>query len=105
MPVPTEEQKIRFLKKVYFGVTNNPKDDVNPFDNLEEFGLANVGLLRWGKNDSVRKRSKLRFAHNYHLVLKHYQVHLPIDEIYFQLEDSSTNDGVVKIWKDLAKFK
>lgn len=104
MPDPTNEKKFKFLKSVYYGVTNNPKDDVNPFTNVDEFGHAPVGVLRWGEGTQTRQHSKIRFSHNYYKVLKHYKVILPIENIFGALDDDMPNDDVVMIWVTQATF-
>ena len=100
----TEEQKFRFLKRVYFGVSDNANDDVNPFENLSEFGNAAVGEMRWGVDADVRERSKLRFSFNYNAVLDHFNIQLPIEDIFSNLKDELSNDDVVTIWVELANF-
>lgn len=102
--MPTEQQKVRFLKSVYFGVSDNPVDDVNPFQNIEEFSVALVGEMRWGVDSGVRERSKLRFAFNYNAVLKQFQIELPIEDIFSNLRDDLSNGDVVNIWVQLANF-
>lgn len=102
--MPTKEKKFAFLKKVYFGVSDNPDDDVNPYSDLESFGNAPVGSMRWGQNPDVIKRSKLRFSHNYSQVLKNFKVSLSVDDIFNELEDERTNDQVVTKWIDHAVF-
>jgi hypothetical protein len=104
MPEPTSAQKNRFLRKVYFAVSDNPNDDVNPYDSLEEFGNATVGSMRWGQSDEVRKRSKLRFSYNYHKVLEHYKVLLSIENVFSELNDEKVNNDAIKVWASKADF-
>lgn len=100
----TNEQKFNFLKRVYFGTTNNPNDDVNPYSDLAEFGHATVGTLRWGIETQAIQRSKIRFAHNYYNVLNHYNVTLSIEDIFSALIDDQINDDVVSNWVEQANF-
>lgn len=102
--MPTNEQKFNFIKRVYFGTTNNPDDDVNPYSDLSEFGDATVGTLHWGVNSEARQRSKIRFAHNFYNVLNYYNVRLSIENIYAELVDDSINDDVVSEWVRQANF-
>jgi hypothetical protein len=102
--MPTNEQKFNFIKRVYFGTTNNPDDDVNPYSDLSEFGRATVGTLRWGVTSEARQRSKIRFAHNFYNVLDHYNVRISVDNIYAALIDDKPNDDVVNTWVGQANF-
>jgi len=102
--IAMKEKKFRFLKITYFGASDNPNDDVNPYDDLDTFGKATVGSLGWGIDDGVRKRSKLRFAHNYYHVLRHYGVLLTIEDILENLVDDLSNDEVVEKWLEAAVF-
>ena len=104
MAAPTNQQKFTFLKRVYFGVTNNPDDDVNPFIDLNEFGNANVGSLRWGFDSQARQRSKVRFSGNYYAVLRHYRIILPVEDIFSELDDDNINDNAVEEWVKKALF-
>ena len=104
MPTPTKEQKFNFLRRVYFGVTNNPDDDVNPYIDLNEFGDANVGSLRWGFDAHARQRSKVRFSNNYYSVLRHYRIILKVEDIYSELDDDNENNNAVNIWVEKAVF-
>ncbi|MEJ7830086.1 MAG: hypothetical protein WKF91_17890 [Segetibacter sp.] len=101
---PTPAQKFGFLMKVYFGVSNNPKDDVNPYDSFSAFIQSPVGEMRWGVTLDTRKRSKLRFAYNYSESLKYYKVYLPVEDIFIGLEDEKTNEAVVGEWAESALF-
>lgn len=99
-----DSSEFKFMKSVYFAVTNNPKDDVNPFSDLEAFGKVNVGALRWGVSDNVKRNSKIRFANNFRLVLQHYQVFLPIQDVIDELDDNNVNNDVVQTWVTKAIF-
>jgi hypothetical protein len=99
-----QEKKIKFLCRVYFGVSDNPQDDVNPHNDLESFGQSLVGEMRWGVSANARRRSKLRFAVNYYNVLRYYKITLPIEDVFENLDDEKTNDEVVHIWAQLATF-
>jgi hypothetical protein len=101
------DKQIKFLKRVYFGVSNNPKDDVNPFNDneLEDFGRAKVGDLRWGISSEAKQRSKIRFAYNYHKVLSLYGVALGVDDIYMSLTNQdSINNVIIESWANNAVF-
>ena len=104
MPIPTNEQKINFLKRVYFGVSNNPDDDVNPYNDLNEFGNASVGSLRWGYDAQARQRSKVRFSNNYYSVLRHYRIILKVEDVFSELEDANSNNTAVLEWVSKAIF-
>lgn len=100
----TKEKKINFIKRVYFGTTDNPTDDVNPYSNLEEFGCATVGTLRWGIDEQVRQRSKIRFAYNFNNVLNHYNVILSVEDIFTALNDDKINNDIVLEWVEKSQF-
>lgn len=101
----SKERKVQFLSKVYFGVSDNPKDDVNQFDNLEEFLSASIGELRWGSNLETRQRSKIRFSRNFSIVLASFSVNLSFEDIWISMnEDNKINTDVVNEWAELADF-
>jgi hypothetical protein len=56
-----DKARVDFLANVYFGVSNNQHDDVNPFpitaEGFAHFLESNVGELRWGSDAAVRRRS------------------------------------------------
>ncbi len=58
----TTAQKKRYISIKYFGGTDSPKDDVNPYDSLSEFLENEVGSLNWGISPEVREHSKERAA-------------------------------------------
>jgi hypothetical protein len=103
--MPTPVQKFRFLKRVYFGTSDNPVDDVNPFSDLQTFGSATIGEMSWGIDSEVRKRSKIRFSQNYFNVLRQFGIRLEIEEIFLRLVDEKSNDTVVMEWAEIAEFQ
>lgn len=106
MPTPTEADKKRFLLRVYFGVSNNPNDDFNPYEDLAPFTNAPISSMRWGADASVRNRSKIRFSVSYSKVLYHYNVLLKPEDIFHGLSDESKlNYQAVDIWYTNAIFQ
>lgn len=98
-------QKERFLSKAYFGISDNPLDDVNPYHDLDTFLSSTVGSLRWGGSRPVRKRSKERFSHTLHRVLAQMGVELGQWDALEELEnDSKGNAEVVTAWAARARF-
>lgn len=104
MPDSLNQQKFNFLKKVYFGVSDNYLDDINPFTDIVVFGNSPVGQLRWGFDPEARQRSKLRFAYNYHNVLKNFKIYLSVEDIFSFLIDADINDRVINKWVQIAIF-
>jgi hypothetical protein len=101
----TNEEKFKFLAKAYFGVSDNPSDDVNPFTTVEDFLNNTVGKLRWGSSPDARQRSKKRFSYNLSEVLKIYRVILKDDSILKTLQDENQlNRDVVNLWMPEASF-
>lgn len=104
MPI-TPAKKTAFIAKVYFAVTDNPEDDVNPFTNLDDFLVAKVGDLRWGTTAEVKDRSKYRFSDNFIRVLKIYNVELAFNDARKGVkDDAGKNADVVAKWVTQAKF-
>lgn len=100
-----EDKKYKFLLRVYFGVSDNPKDDVNPYTDLKEFEKANVGSLRWGIDPEAKQRSKIRFAYNYCRVLQEaYNLILKMEDILPELIDEKINSEIVKKWVTKVNF-
>ena len=105
----TLDQKTRKLESLYFGVSDNPEDDVNPFppsdSGFENFLASTVGDLRWGTAPEVRKRSKERFSLTFHRVLDELSVDLDAADILDVLEDDSiTNTKAAEKWARKATF-
>jgi len=99
------EKKRRFIKRTYFGVSDNPLDDVNPFDAWNEFLAAKVKDMNWGINPDAIKRSKIRFAYNFNKILEHYNVSLALEDILVDLDkDAQTNEAMINTWADKAVF-
>jgi hypothetical protein len=105
MPISIE-RKIRFLSRAYFGVSDNPYDDVNPFMDLESFLQATVGELRWGESLEVRQRSKIRFASNFSEVLDSFNITISVEDTWTVIQDDEkSNIDVVEKWVELANFQ
>ena len=102
----TEQEKNReFIAKSFFGTTNNPKDDVNPFGDMTNFLQASVGDLRWGISDMARRNSKIAFAFTYHRVLQVYQTDLAMSNILDAIEsDEAVISEVVDKWNQTSIF-
>lgn len=106
MPPITEEKKYRFISRVYFGVSDNPHDDVNPYSDLNAFLQASVGDLRWGQTLEVRQRSKIRFASNFSKVLYSFYILLSVEDAWDVIQDDQlSNEDAVKAWVQLAIFE
>ena len=104
MPI-SAEKKEDLIAKIYFGVTDNPKDDVNPYRKLDEFLAASVGSLRWGESDEVRYRSKYSFSDIFVQILDLFHVSLSFDQAMEGVkDDTKKNSEVVKTWASQAKF-
>ena len=101
----TDVEKRHWLWVKYFGTTDQPSDDVNPYQSINGFLKATVGKLRWGLDPEVRRRSKERFADTFHEVLKLYDVQLAKEDIVKAItDDNRTNRDVVEIWVRSAEF-
>jgi hypothetical protein len=101
----SKKEKARWLSLKYFGTTDNPQDDVNPYDAVPAFLDSTVGSLRWGIGSDVRQRSKIRFSDTFRRVLELYKVELELADILTAIQDEKkTNRKVVDAWADAAKF-
>lgn len=99
------EKKRRFIKRIYFGVSDNPLDDINPYEAWDEFLAAKVKEMNWGIDPDAIKRTKIRFAYNFNQVLNHYNVILNLDDILMDLDqDTQTNETMINSWADKAVF-
>ena len=105
MPQYSNEARIKFLSSVYFAVSNNPLDDVNPVNDMDSFLILKVGQMGWGVDSEVRNRSKLRFGHSYNKTLAQYAVILSINNILSELQqDNASNGEVIVAWNKIAEF-
>ena len=106
---PPVDHKIDFLANLYFGVSNNQHDDVNPFPitgkGFTNFLASNVGDLRWGSDAAVRRRSKERFSFTFSRVLAEMGVKLSSWDALSELEDDERkNREVCEAWAKKAEF-
>ena len=97
------------MESLYFGVSDNPLDDVNPYpetdSGFENFLESNVGDLRWGEDSEVRNRSKQRFAYNFSRVLVSLGVTLSMGTVLAELADDDVkNSKVAAKWAKKAVF-
>lgn len=109
MPNEPDKTKVDFLANVYFGVSNNQHDDVNPFpftaEGFANFLASNVGELRWGSDAAVRRRSKERLSSTLFRVLQEKGVTLSSADAMAELEDDDrTNQKVCEAWAVKAVF-
>lgn len=101
----TKEEKIRWLTLKYFGTTDNPQDDVNPYDSVNVFLDSTIGSLRWGVDSKVRQHSKIRFADTFRNVLSLYKVDIDLAAIITSIQDDNkTNRSVIEEWVKIAIF-
>jgi len=101
----TPQEKKRFISLKYFGTTDNPVDDVNPYDSLPEFLANSVGSLNWGESFTVRRNSKMRFAFNFHQVLSIFRVAISPTDIMTILDNEDLlNENAVNEFINGASF-
>lgn len=101
----TKKEKTRWLSLKFFGTTDNPHDDTNPYDDVSIFLDSTVGSLRWGMSSEVRQRSKIRFADTFKKVLQLYKVEIDLADVLIGIQDDNkTNREVVDGWVAVAKF-
>ena len=97
MATYSKSEKRRWLRKVYFGATDNPDDDVNPFTDIDVFYQKKVGDLDWGISGGAIKRSKKRFSENTRRLLQLFDVRLSNDVIFESVKSQKTlNTDVVE---------
>jgi len=97
----------KWLSRFYFGSCNNPKRDIDPYNNLDDFLAAPVNSLRWGDTVESIKRSKFIFADIFARSVAHYGVKLSPYDIYdtlLEYSDSLTNQEIVDIWYTKATW-
>ena len=105
----SDNRKVDFLANLYFGVSNNQHDDVNPFpitgEGFANFLKSDVGDLRWGSDAAVRRRSKERFSFTFSRVLQEMGVKLSSWDALAELEDDQGNNRkVCEAWATKAEF-
>ncbi|MCB2196967.1 MAG: hypothetical protein KQH79_13985 [Bacteroidetes bacterium] len=97
----------KWLARFYFGSCNNPKRDIDPYNNLQDFLVAPVNSLRWGDTAESIKRSKFIFADIFSKSVAHYGVGLAPYDIYDSLlaaSESLTNQDIVDYWYSKANW-
>ena len=87
----------------YYGTLNSPKDDFCQFDTIEQLEDClneTVGNLRWGIDQDVRRRSKMRFSRTFSKVLKAFDVLLPYKMVFetMQDDDQTNRQAVDKLF-------
>lgn len=101
----TPQEKKRFISLKYFGTADNPHDDVNPYNDLNEFLRNPVGSLNWGISPMTRRNSKMHFAFNFHQVLGIYKIDLSYTDVMDIINDEhKTNDNAVDAFIEYATF-
>jgi hypothetical protein len=93
----TPENKFRWLSRMYFSVSDSPKHDVNPFEEMAPFLAATVGEMDWGKDAGSRKQAKAKFTELLLIIFKLYDFVIPEAEIIKCLENEKmTNSDMIK---------
>ena len=105
----TKPQKVRKLALFYFAASDDEHDDVNPFPTtqagIDNFLASNVGDLRWGQDDQVRRRSKERFAFTFSRLLDTQGIGLTsFDALAVIEKDDQTNFKAAEKWAAKATF-
>jgi hypothetical protein len=98
----TKENKMRWLSRMYYSVSDSVNHDVNPYEDIATFLDAKVGSLHWG-ND--KNSSKERFCTKFKQILDLYDIHLTQEQVMSALQkDDQLNKDVVNKWSDIATF-
>jgi hypothetical protein len=98
----TKENKMRWLSRMYFSVSDSVNHDVNPYEDIATFLDAKVGSLHWG-ND--KNSSKERFCKKFTQILDLYDIHISSEQILNGLQkDDKLNKDVVNQWSEVARF-
>src|SRR5690349_21750416 len=96
----TIENKIRWISRIYFSVSDSYNHDVNPYDEVQDFLNAKVNSMNWGSN---KKESKDRFAEKFLKILDLYDIILPKAEVLSALEkEDNLNKDIIKKWASIA---
>jgi hypothetical protein len=98
----TKENKMRWLSRMYFSVSDSVNHDVNPYEDIATFLDAKVGSLQWGTD---KNSSKERFCKKFHQILDLYDIHMTHQQILDSLKkDDALNKDLVNQWSELATF-
>jgi hypothetical protein len=98
----TKENKMRWLSRMYFSVSDSVNHDVNPYEDIATFLDAKVGSLQWGAD---KNSSKERFCKKFNQILDLYDIHMTSEQILDGLKkDEMHNSDLVKQWAEVAKF-
>ncbi|MCG8590268.1 MAG: hypothetical protein MJE66_13330 [Proteobacteria bacterium] len=104
MPQPSRIQKHHYLIVKFFGVADNPTNDVNPYDSVGVFRRSTISSLRWGATPEVVAANKDRVARNLHEAVKLDDMTLARDDIRSGLDRNETLiDTVVFTWAGKAR--
>ena len=105
MANPSRIQKHHYLLVKFFGVADNPLEDVNPYTSVSVFRRSNIGSLRWGSTDDFASRTKDRVAWNLQEIVGLDGVTLKYDDIRPGLNKSNTLiEEVVYGWAGKARY-
>jgi hypothetical protein len=97
----TKENKMRWISRMYFSVSDSVNHDVNPYEDIATFLEGKVGSLHWG-ND--KNSSKERFCKKFIQILDLYDIHISSEQILSGLKDDKLNKDVVNQWSEVARF-
>jgi len=101
----TPENKFKWISRMYFGVSDSPSHDVNPFEEMNPFLEATVKQLEWGKDGESRAKAKEKFCEYFMRILDLYDFSIPKDEIMkCLLNESMKNKDVVTYLSSIGKF-
>lgn len=97
-----KERKMRWISRMYFGVSHSIDFDINPFEELDSFLKSKIKSLHWGQS---KKEAKEKFCNKFLLVLSLYDINIPKEVILKCLENENMNNSeTVSRWADEAKF-
>src|SRR3954468_9284753 len=98
----TKENKMRWLSRMYFSVSDSVNHDLNPYEDIAAFLDAKVGSLHWGNDKNT---SKERFCKKFKQILDLYDITMTPEQIMDGLrKDDTLNADIVKHWSEIATF-
>jgi hypothetical protein len=98
----TPENKFKWISRMYFSVSDNPKHDVNPFSEMGPFLEATIGQMDWGKD---KAKSKETFVNYLMIVLELYDFKFSKQDILKSLEnEKQTNREFITHLGVIGKF-
>jgi hypothetical protein len=98
------DKRFRWISTMYFYVTANAENAINPFKNLVDFLEVKVGDLFWGKDEDSQISTKYRICGDFQKIMKLHGYYISEEELLKCLSDDKlSNESFAQRLSMMAK--